>query len=69
MANVVIAHYFNHEDVYWSDAAGLLCIIMGTLTVALITEADQGYTLEELESRFVHPSKTTTPTVALWLHV
>lgn len=55
VANVVIAHYFNHEDVYWSDAAGLLCIIMGTLTVALITEADQGYTLEELESRFVHP--------------
>ena len=57
VANVIIAHFFNHEHLYNTDLIGVLFIMIGTLSVALLTEPDQTLTLAELEARFVRPSR------------
>lgn len=55
VANVVIAHYFNKETLYRTDLLGVICIITGTGIIAIITDPDKNYNLQDLEERFGRP--------------
>ncbi|OQR93183.1 hypothetical protein THRCLA_08506 [Thraustotheca clavata] len=52
IANVVIAHYMNKETLYKTDVIGVIWVIIGVVLVAVISDEDKTYPLEELEKLF-----------------
>lgn len=53
ISNTVVAHCWNREAVYKSDAAGVLCVVVGAVIFALTAEDSEDYTLDELEGFFL----------------
>ncbi|OQR82593.1 hypothetical protein ACHHYP_15751 [Achlya hypogyna] len=52
IANVVIAHYMNKETLYKTDVIGVIWVIIGVVIIAVITDEDKTYPLDELEKLF-----------------
>ncbi|EQC34344.1 hypothetical protein SDRG_08116 [Saprolegnia diclina VS20] len=52
IANVIIAHYMNKETLYKTDIIGVIWVIIGVVLIAVISDEDKTYPLDELEKLF-----------------
>lgn len=51
--NVLVAHYWNHEVLFNTDVAGVVCIVLGAFIFAVTAEESEDFDLAELENNFV----------------
>ena len=49
ISNVLVARFWNREDLYRTDLMGVAAVIVGAVIFALTTNASQSYTLVQLE--------------------
>ena len=52
LANTIFARFYNKEELFHSDALGLVCILLGDAVFSTTTRKTKQYTYEQLGQRF-----------------